>query len=134
MNTIIQINKIPWIFQYLIPTQLEVDGIKYPLNQIIELKGISKSYGHYRLKLVFFGIIKSKVIIIEADQEFKFFIFKFQNKYWYYYLISYCPFPYLFFLRYQHGLGLVIIIFLSFLIILIELLMGFVSVKEIISD
>lgn len=60
MNGIIQFNKLPWIFRFIIPTKIDVDGVKYPLNHTIDLMVVPKSYGHYRLKLIFLGFLNQE--------------------------------------------------------------------------
>ncbi|CAM3369267.1 hypothetical protein G9H61_12545 [Aquirufa ecclesiirivi] len=69
MNTVLYFHKIPAYFTHIIPTKLEVDGIKFPLQDEISLWALSKSYGHFKLRLVFFGLIKSKALIIPANNK-----------------------------------------------------------------
>ena len=134
MNGIIQFNKLPWIFRFIIPTKIDVDGVKYPLNHTIDLMGKPKSYGHYRLKLIFFGFLKSRVTIIEANQKSKLLIIIFRNENWFYYLISYSAVSFLFWSKSDFGAVLAIIFCLFVLFIFIELLINFVYLKEVNSD
>lgn len=134
MNGIIQFNKLPWIFRFIIPTKIDVDGVKYPLNHTIDLMGMPKSYGHYRLKLIFFGFLKSRVTIIEANQKSKLLIIIFRNENWFYYLIVYSALSFLFWSKSDFGAVLAIIICLFVLSIFVELLINFVYLKEVNSD
>lgn len=134
MNGIIQFNKLPWIFRFIIPTKIDVDGVKYPLNHTIDLMGVPKSYGHYRLKLIFFGFLKSRVTIIEANQKSKLLIIIFRNENWFYYLIVYSALSFLFWSKSDFGAVLAIIICLFVLSIFVELLINFVYLKEVNSD
>ena len=134
MNGIIQFNKLPWIFRFIIPTKIDVDGIKYPLNHTIDLMGMAKSYGHYRLKLIFFGFLKSRATIIEANQKSKLLIILFRNENWFNYLISYAALSFLLFSESDFGVVLAIIICLFVLFIFVELLIKFVYLKEVNSD
>ena len=70
LNTILYLHKVPAYFTHIIPTKLEVDGVIFPLRDEISLWSISKGYGHYKLRLVFFGLIKSKALIISANKPF----------------------------------------------------------------
>jgi hypothetical protein len=133
MNGIIQFNKLPWIFRFIIPTKIDVDGIKYPLNHTIDLMGMAKSYGHYRLKLIFFGFLKSRATIIEANQKSKLLSIIFRIDNWFYYLISYSALSFLFFFKSDFGTDLPIIICFV-LTICVELLIKFVYLKEVNSD
>ena len=83
MNSNIKIDSIPWVFKCLIPTKLEVDGIKFPLTQNINLGDISKSYGHYRIRIIFIGLIKTKALVVDSNKTSTLIQFKFQNKKWY---------------------------------------------------
>jgi hypothetical protein len=65
MNGIIQFNKLPWIFRFIIPTKIDVDGIEYPLKHTIDLMGVPKSYGHYKLKLIFFGFLNQEQLLLK---------------------------------------------------------------------
>jgi len=134
MNGIIQFNKLPWIFRFIIPTKIDVDGVKYPLSHTIDLMGISKSYGHYRLKLIFFGFLKSRVTIIEVNQKSKLLSIIFRNENWFYYLISYSAVSFLFWSKSDFGAVLAIIFCVFILFIFIELLINFVYLKEVNSD
>jgi hypothetical protein len=134
MNGIIQFNKLPWIFRFIIPTKIDVDGVKYPLNHTIDLMGVPKSYGHYRLKLIFFGFLKSRVTIIEANQKYKLLSIIFRNENWFYYLIVYSALSFLFWSKSDFGAVLAIIICLFVLSIFVELLINFVYLKEVSSD
>ena len=134
MNGIIQFNKLPWIFRFIIPTKIDVDGIKYPLNHTIDLMGMAKSYGHYRLKLIFFGFLKSRVTIIEANQKSKLLIIIFRNENWFYYLISWSAVSFLFLSKSDFGAVLAIIFCVFVLFIFIELVINFVYLKEVNSD
>ena len=134
MNGIIQFNKLPWIFRFIIPTKIDVDGVKYPLNHTIDLKGMPKSYGHYRLKLIFFRFLKSRVTIIEANQKSKLLIIIFRNENWFYYSISYSAVSFLFWSKSVFGAVLAIIFCVFVLFIFIELLINFVYLKEVNSD
>jgi hypothetical protein len=134
MNGIIQFNKLPWIFRFIIPTKIDVDGVKYPLNHTIDLMGMPKSYGHYRLKLIFFGFLKSRVTIIEVNQKSKLLSIIFRNENWFYYLISYSAVSFLFWSKSDFGAVLAIIFCVFILFIFIELLINFVYLKEVNSD
>ena len=134
MNGIIQFNKLPWIFRFIIPTKIDVDGIEYPLKHTIDLMGVPKSYGHYRLKLNFFGFLKSRATIIEANQKSKLLIILFRNENWFNYLISYSALSFLLFSESDFGVVLAIIICLFVLFIFVELLIKFVYLKEVNSD
>ncbi len=134
MNGIIQFNKLPWIFRFIIPTKIDVDGVKYPLNHTIDLMGMPKSYGHYRLKLIFFGFLKSRVTIIEANQKSKLLIIIFRNENWFYYSISYSAVSFLFWSKSVFGAVLAIIFCVFVLFVFIELLINFVYLKEVNSD
>lgn len=68
LNTILYLHKVPAYFTHIIPTKLEVDGVIFPLRDEISLWSISKGYGHYKLRLVFFGLIKSKALILSANE------------------------------------------------------------------
>lgn len=57
------------VFTHIIPTKLEVDGVVFPPGDEISLWSISKGYGHYHVRLVFFGLIKSKALIIPASKK-----------------------------------------------------------------
>lgn len=70
LNTILYLHKVPAYFTHIIPTKLEVNGVIFPLQDDISLWSISKGYGHYKLRLVFFGLIKSKALIISANKPF----------------------------------------------------------------
>jgi len=133
MNGIIQFNKLPWIFRFIIPTKIDVVGIKYPLNHTIDLKGMAKSYGHYRLKLIFFGFLKSRATIIEANQKSKLLSIIFRIDNWFYYLFGLSVVSFLFFAKSDFGTYLPIIICFV-LTIFVELLIRFVYLKEVNSD
>jgi hypothetical protein len=64
MNGIIQFNKLPWIFRFIIPTKIDVDGIEYPLKYTIDLMGVPKSYGQYRL-IFFFGFLNQEQLLLK---------------------------------------------------------------------
>jgi len=134
MNRIIQFNKLPWIFRFIIPTKIDVDGIEYPLNHTIDLMGVPKSYGHYRLKLIFFGFLKSRATIIEANQKSKLLSIIFRIDNWFYYLIGISVVSFLLFSKSDFGAFLPIIICLFVLFIFAELLIKFVYLKEVNSD
>ncbi len=134
MNGIIQFNKLPWILRFIIPTKIDVDGIKYPLNHTIDLMGMAKSYGHYRLKLIFFGFLKSRATIIEANQKSKWLSIIFRIDNWFYYLIVYSALSFLLFYKSDFGAVLPFIICLFVLTIFAELLIKFVYLKEVNSD
>jgi hypothetical protein len=134
MNGIIQFNKLPWIFRFIIPTKIDVDGVKYPLSHTIDLMGVPKSYGHYRLKLIFLGFLKSRVTIIEVNQKSKLLSIIFRNENWFYYLISYSAVSFLFWSKSDFGAVLAIIFCVFILFIFIELLINFVYLKEVNSD
>ena len=134
MNGIIQFNKLPWILRFIIPTKIDVDGIKYPLNHTIDLMEMAKSYGHYRLKLIFFGFLKSRATIIEANQKSKWLSIIFRIDNWFYHLIGLSIISFLFFFKSDFGTDLPIIICLFVLSIFAELLIKFVYLKEVNSD
>ena len=134
MNGIIQFNKLPWIFRFIIPTKIDVDGIKYPLKYTIDLMGMAKSYGHYRLKLIFFGFLKSRATIIEANQKSQLLSIIFRIDNWFYYLIGISVVSFLLFSKSDFGAVLPIIICLFVLSIFAELLIKFVYLKEVNSD
>ena len=133
MNGIIQFNKLPWILRFIIPTKIEVDGIKYPLNHTIDLMGMAKSYGHYRLKLIFFGFLKSRATIIEANQKSKWLSIIFRIDNWFYYLFGLSIVSFSFFSKSDFGTDLPFIICFV-LTIFVELLIRFVYLKEVNSD
>lgn len=133
MNGIIQFNKLPWILRFIIPTKIDVDGIKYPLNHTIDLMEMAKSYGHYRLKLIFFGFLKSRATIIEANQKSKWLSIIFRIDNWFYYLFGLSIVSFLFFSKSDFGTDLPIIICFV-LTIFVELLIRFVYLKEVNSD
>ncbi|MHA8050561.1 hypothetical protein V7S79_05560 [Aquirufa sp. ROCK-SH2] len=128
-NQFLRFHKIPWIFRTLIPTQLEVDGVKWPLHLEVDVSSIAKKYGHYRLRLVFFGFIKSKTLIITANQSTTLLTFGYQFKKWVYVLLAYSAFAYLLFSKNSSLTILVIKICLFILFILIELLKNFVRIR-----
>jgi len=134
MNGIIQFNKLPWIFRFIIPTKIDVDGIEYPLKHTIDLMGVPKSYGHYRLKLIFFGFLKSRATIIEANQKSQLLSIIFRIDNWFYYLIGLSVVSFLLFSKSDFGAFLPIIICLFVLFIFAELLIKFVYLKEVNSD
>jgi hypothetical protein len=131
MNTIIQFNKLPWFFRYIIPTQIDVDGISYPLNHKIEILGTPRFYGHHRLKLIFLGFLKSRATIIDANQKTNSLMIIFRNENWFYYLISYSAVLYLFFSKSNFGAVLAIFICMFVLFIFVELLINFVILIEV---
>lgn len=133
MNGIIQFNKLPWIFRFIIPTKIDVDGIKYPLNHTIDLMGMAKSYGHYRLKLFFFAFLKSRATIIEANQKSNLLSIIFRIDNWFYYLFGLSIVSFLFFSKSDFGTDLPIIICFV-LTIFVELLIRFVYLKEVNSN
>ena len=128
-NQFLRFHKIPWIFRTLIPTQLEVDGVKWPLHLEVDVSSIAKKYGHYRLRLVFFGFIKSKTLIITANQSTTLLTFGYQFKKWVYVLLAYSAFAYLLFSKNRSLTILVIKICLFNLFILIELLKNFIEIR-----
>jgi len=134
MNGIIQFNKLPWIFRFIIPTKIDVDGIEYPLKHTIDLMGVPKSYGHYRLKLIFFGFLKSRATIIEANQKSQLLSIIFRIDNWFYYLIGLSVVSFLLFSKSDFGAFLPFIICLFVLSIFAELLIKFVYLKEVSSD
>ena len=133
MNGIIQFNKLPWILRFIIPTKIDVDGLKYPLNHTIDLMGMAKSYGHYRLKLIFFGFLKSRATIIEANQKSKWLSIIFRIDNWFYYLFVLSIVSFSFFSKSDFGTDLPFIICFV-LTIFAELLVKFVYLKEVNSD
>ncbi|MFY9159195.1 hypothetical protein [Aquirufa ecclesiirivi] len=130
MKTSLEFESIPWIFLHIIPTKLEVDGIKYSLNHKIDLMSISKSYGHYRFRIIFVGLIKTKALVVESNKAHILIHFKFQNKKWYYYLLSTAVTAYLLFLEPQSKLTLLIASFVFFLFLFINMLANFVHIQE----
>jgi hypothetical protein len=94
-SQIIQFVKIPWIFRRLIPTQLDVDGIKFPLTPTIDTHLAIKSYGHYRLRLVCFGFIKTKALVVATKKSTIWMDFKISTHNWLRYLISILVLAYL---------------------------------------
>ena len=94
-SQIIQFVKIPWIFRRLIPTQLDVDGIKFPLTPTIDTHLAIKSYGHYRLRLVCFGFIKTKALVVATKKSTIWMDFKISTHNWLLYLISRSALAYL---------------------------------------
>lgn len=130
MKTSLEFESIPWIFLHIIPTKLEVDGIKYHLNQNIDLSGISKSYGHHRLRLVFGGIIKTKPIIITAASSLHYIKFSFKYKNWHLFLIPLIASSYLVFSK-PHSILLMCLLIPIFCIFqLIDGLIIFVHIQE----
>lgn len=130
MNSSINIDSIPLPFKYLIPTKLEVDGIKFPLTHEIDIGNISKTYGHYRIRIVLMGIIKTKALVVDANKTSILIQFKFQNKKWYYYLISFAVTIYLIYIEPQTRLTLVISACIFIILVLIDLLINFVEIQE----
>jgi hypothetical protein len=94
-SQIIQFVKIPWIFHRLIPTQLEVDGFKFPLTPTIDTHLAIKSYGHYRMRLVCFGFIKTKALVVATKKSTIWMDFKISTHNWLRYLISILVLAYL---------------------------------------
>lgn len=130
MYSTISIESIPWIFKQIIPTQLEVDGIKFPLTNEINLGDISKSYGHYRIRLVYWGLIKAKALVIDSNKTSIKINFKFQNNKWSYLLISIAISTYSILTKPQSILSLAIYICLFLFFLIIDLLFIFVEIQE----
>ncbi|MHA8052984.1 hypothetical protein [Aquirufa sp. Wall-65K1] len=70
MNTTLYFDQTPIYFTLFIPCKLEIDGVLFPLQNEIQLGELSKNYGHFRLRLIFFGIVKSKPTIVSANNKF----------------------------------------------------------------
>lgn len=133
-NLLLQFSKIPWIFQHIIPTQLEVDGIKFPIDQTIDLMDFKKTYGHYRLRLVFVGFIKSKVVVVNTRLSEKKMRLVFRGENWLYYLFWMLIVAYLIFSKPFSILGLIVKISAFLLFSTIDLLTNFVRIEDENSD
>ena len=129
-SQIIQFVKIPWIFRRLIPTQLDVDGIKFPLTPTIDTHLAIKSYGHYRLRLVCFGFIKTKALVVATKKSTIWMDFKISTHNWLLYLISRSALAYLVLSRPRSKRYLFIALTCFLIDILFDLIVQFYRIHE----
>ena len=129
-SQIIQFVKIPWFFYRLIPTQLEVDGIKFPLTPTIYTHLAIKSYGHYRIRLVCFGFIKTKALVVATKKSTIWMDFKISTYNWLLYLISRSALAYLVLSRPRSKRSLFIALTCFFFGIFFDFIVHFFRIHE----